>query len=119
MLFLISLSIGLIVSCAALFNENFMPLFEYFRIAIVFFSCFYYPITVLRISWLGIYGDILPAIAYANPIYQANLLLKNIWLYGSVPFESLTYVLFFAIVSPIAAVYIFRRMFKALSIQGY
>jgi len=119
MLFSISLSIGLIVGCAALFNENFMPIFEYIRIAFVFFSCFYYPITVLRIPWLGIYGEILPTIAFINPIYQANFLIKNIWLQGVIPFESLSYVLFFAIVSPIAAVYIFRRLFKALSIQGY
>lgn len=119
LLFLIALSMGLMAGCAGLFNENAVPIFGYIRVVVVFFSCFYYPIEVLRIPQLGQIGSILPTIAYLNPIYQAVTVLRSAWLHGVVPFDSLIYVLFFAIIAPLAAVYIFRRLFKALSVQGY
>lgn len=119
LLFSVSLSIGLIVGCTALFNENLTPLFGYARIIAVFFSCFYYPIEVLRMPALGELGNILPAIAYINPIYQINYIIRSIWLQGVIPLNSFIYALFFAVVAPLAAVYIFRRLFKVLSVQGY
>ena len=119
LLFLISLSIGLIVGSASLFNENFIPIFNYVRIVIVFFSCFYYPIEVLEIKQLGAIGQIFPAIASINPVYQVINLIRNIWFGTGLELQPLIYILFFAIVTPIAAVYLFKRLFKVLSIQGY
>ncbi|MFH1225416.1 MAG: ABC transporter permease [Candidatus Diapherotrites archaeon] len=119
LLFTVSLSIGLIVGCAGLFNENFVPLFGYMRIVVVFFSCFYYPLEVLRVPQFGAIGGILPTIAYFNPIYQGVNVIRSIWLHGIVPFEPLMYLLFFAVVAPLAAVYLFRRLFRVMSVQGY
>ena len=119
MLFLLCLSIGLITGCATLFNENYGPLFDYARIALVLFSCFYYPREVLRIEQLGFIGEILPTIAWFNPIYQANHAIRSIWFEGIVPLDSMLYLTFFAVVSPLAAVYIFKKLWKILGIQGY
>ncbi len=119
---LISLSLGLIASCAVLFNENFMPFFSYFRMAIVFLSCFYYPIDVLVFKAAG-YNVDLRLLALLNPFYQANFLIKEAWLN---PLFSLSdsifpfaYLLFFALVMPLAAIFIFNKLWRILGIQGY
>lgn len=117
--FLIALSLGLVVGSTALANENLSPIFAYLRILIVFLSAFYYPIDVLKTDKFGPLGELLPVIATFNPFYQANFIIRSIWFDGITPISSVIYVLFFAIVAPIAAVYIFNKIWSALGIQGY
>ena len=119
LLFMISLSIGLITSCAALFNENLAPFFGYLRVIISFVSAFYYPIEVLKTDKLGALGQFLPVIATFNPLYQANFIIRAIWFEGITPINSVIYVLFFAIISPIATVYVFNKLWSTIGIQGY
>ncbi len=116
---LISLSLGLAVGSTSLAKEDLGPIFSYFRLIIVFFSAFYYPIEVLKTDQLGPLGAALPVIATFNPLYQANFIIRSIWFDGITPISSVIYVLFFAIISPIAAVYIFNKVWGALGIQGY
>lgn len=119
MLFVLCLSLGLIAGSASLFNENLSPIFDYARVIIVFFSCFYYPREILAIKQLGALGELFPSLALLNPIYQANFIIRSIWFTSQPPLEPLLYLTFFAIVSPIAAVYIFVKLWKWMGIQGY
>ncbi len=117
--FMVSLSIGLITGCASLVNENLTPFFGYLKVFIALLSAFYYPIEVLKTDKFGPLGHLLPVIATFNPIYQANFIIRSIWFDGITPLNSVIYVLFFAIISPIAAVYLFNKMWTKLGIQGY
>ncbi len=116
---LISLSMGLVVGSANLVNENLGPIFGYLRIFLVFLSAFYYPIEVLKTDKFGPLGEFIPVLATFNPIYQANFAIRSIWFEGVTPLTSIIYILFFAIISPIAAVYFFNKIWSALGIQGY
>jgi len=58
-------------------------------------------------------------IATFNPLYQANFIIRAIWFEGITPINSVIYVLFFAIISPIAAVYVFNKLWSTIGIQGY
>jgi ABC-2 type transport system permease protein len=118
---LISLSMGLIAGCADLFNENLKPFFDYFRLAVVFFSCFYYPIQFLPKSfWF---------LTTINPLFHAASIARNVWFYGTIPklawlkhifpVEPMAYLLVFAVVSPIVGIFVFRKLWRWLGIQGY
>ncbi len=118
----ISLSLGLIASCAVLFNENFVPFFSYLRMGLVFISCFYYPIDVLLFETMGYTVD-LRILALLNPFYQANFLIKEAWLNpgfvladGIFPFA---YLILFALITPLFAIFMFNKLWRILGIQGY
>jgi len=120
--FMIALGVGLLFGSAALFNENFIPIFGYMRIIWVFFSCFYYSIEVLKFSVAGFIID-LRLLAELNPIYQAVAIIRSVWFYG---FDSVlnmlpqfVYFAAFVIVVPLVSVFIFRKLFRYFDIEGY
>ena len=120
--FLIALGAGLLLGSAALFNENFVPIFGYLRVIWVFFSCFYYSIDVLKFSVWGVLID-LRLLAELNPIYQAVAIIRATWVYGfDYAFQlwpQFAYFAAFVIIVPLVSVFIFRKLFKRFDIEGY
>jgi len=112
----IALSIGLVYSGAALFNENFTPLFNYARVGIVFISCFYYPITIF--DKVPMLAALKPLVLF-NPFYQAVFAIRQAWIFGIIEWGAIAYVAVFAIATPLLAVFIFNSLWKRLDIQGY
>jgi len=111
MAYVFILSVGIIYGSAALFNESFLPIFEYLRVAWVFFSCFYFPIEVIP--------EILKPWALINPIYQANVVIRGLWISGVMHWQPFIYLLLLAILAPLLAILIFNKLWKELTIQGY
>jgi len=126
LIFTISLSLGLIFGSISLFQENLTPLAGYFRMGITFFSCFYYPITILPVITEF---NILQSIARLNPIFQGVDIIRSVWfgnglppteiVFGFIPINPLIYLVAVAAIAPLIAVFVFDKLWKILGIQGY
>ncbi|MBI4404285.1 MAG: ABC transporter permease [Deltaproteobacteria bacterium] len=104
---------GLIGATFALCWEGKSFLFDYAIQAIVFLSCFYYPIETLpKVLHSGI--ELLPT-------YHAVRLVQELYLYGSSHnmMFALTYLLFSCAVAITLPTFIFERSVKKYGIIGY
>ena len=108
-----TLGVAFIGGAFALSNENFIPLFTYFIWGWTFFSCFYYPITVIP--------SMIRPLAYINPVYHGVTLIRELWVSGSSDFFVLrfSFVLLFAVITPLIGVLIFNKIIKKVGITGY
>ncbi len=111
-----SLGIGLVHASSALFNENFSPIFRYGKVGLVFISCFYYPITIFEETPIIAF---LKPLVLLNPFYQAIFAIRSAWIFGRVEWASIAYIVAFAAIMPLIAVFVFNKLWKRLNIQGY
>lgn len=116
LLLLTSMSLGLVAALTAVFNENYSPVFRYFIIAITFFSCFYYPISLFDSHP---FLALLKPLIEINPFYHGVTIMRSIWFFGVIPWASFLYVLIFSIILPFISVFVFNRAWKIFTIQGY
>jgi ABC-2 type transport system permease protein len=110
-MYLAVLGVGFIQATLKLTNENIAALLTPVFWAWVFISCFYYPIT-------GLPKFIHPLVKL-NPIYQANFVIKHLWIYSTFNIKSLFYLLLLSLISLSAGIYIFNKVWKKIGIQGY
>jgi len=111
LMFLLCLSIGLIYGSVSLSNENYDPLFGYFFAGWSMISCFIYPI--------GIIPKEFELIILVNPLYHAVNFMREAWINQLILWDSLLYVIGFAIIMPIIAVIVFKFAWKRLGVHGY
>jgi len=111
LMYLVALGIGFVKAAFVLSNENMTAWFDIVTWAIVILSCFYYPITSLP--------KFIQPLAWANPIYSANYLTKEIWLHGNYHFGLLIYLGIMATVSLTIGIFIFNQIWKRWGIEGY
>jgi ABC-type polysaccharide/polyol phosphate export permease len=111
LLLLFCLGFGLIYGALTLFSENFDPLFRYFIAGWTLASCFAYPITIIP--------EAFRPIILANPVYQAVNFTRELWINNFFDFNAFLYVLIFAIIMPVIAVFLFKIAWKRMEIQGY
>lgn len=107
------LGVGLVRGIFTLTNENILPFFNILYWGWGFVSCFYYPAEVLP--------KFIQPLIFINPVYHALTLIRHLWFQYPISsvFISTLWVLGFALLMPIAGVYLFNRLWKKLGLQGY
>jgi ABC-2 type transport system permease protein len=103
--------IGFIQAALILSNEDLSALILPAFWAWAFISCFYYPITSLP--------KFIHPIVRLNPIYQANFVIKHLWIYNTFNIKSFFYLSLLSLISLSAGIYIFNKVWKKIGIQGY
>ncbi|MEW6295833.1 MAG: ABC transporter permease [Candidatus Diapherotrites archaeon] len=111
LMFLLCLSVGLINGSIGLSNENYDPLFNYFFAGWSLISCFIYPI--------GIVPKEFQFIILVNPVYHAVNFIRVAWINNVLLWDSLIYLIGFALIMPIIAVTVFKFAWKRLGVHGY
>ena len=108
-----SAGIGLLRGGIDLINENFRQIIFYASFFILFFSCYSLPLSLLP-GYLQIFAII-------NPFYHGLLLIRSIWLntMDITLLFSLLYLIVFAVITLIVAVWLFNKLIKRFGIHGY
>ncbi|MFW5746640.1 MAG: ABC transporter permease [Nanoarchaeota archaeon] len=103
--------IGLIMGALTLTKENLVFIMSYGFWIWATFSCFYYPISSLPRP--------LQIFALINPVYHADMLVKEIWINARFAWPSFLYVCIFCGISLVVGSVLFRLLFKNSGIEGY
>ncbi|MFH1545363.1 MAG: ABC transporter permease, partial [archaeon] len=111
MVFLISLSAGLIRGSVTLGSENYDAVFSYLFAAWTLLSCFIYPIGIIPAEFR--------LFILVNPVYQGVNFIRDMWINGIIHWDGFLYVLGFALLMPAVSVIIFKFAWKRLGIHGY